>query len=55
MAVLQDPENLHNKPEYKKYSHWLNQMSVANKQDHARLRGWEFVLEAVKVSTALPD
>jgi len=44
----EDPDNLHNKPEYKKYSHWLNQMSVANKQDHARLRGWEFVLEAVK-------
>ena len=45
---------IHYKSGNRKYSHWLNHMSVANKQDHARLRGYEFVLEAVKVRGAAP-
>lgn len=33
--------------EHCRYSNWLNQLSISNKQDHARLRGYEFIVEAV--------
>ena len=34
-------------------ANWLNRVSVANKQDFARLQGFDFVVTAVAVRTCL--
>ena len=40
-------------PAHKQWRHanWLNRISVANKQDYARLQGFDFVMTAIKVGS----
>ena len=44
-------------PAHKNWRHanWLNRVSVANKQDFARLQGFDFVMTDIKVRGGTPD